>query len=135
MKKVLLLCSGSPLRAAIAEEILRKNIDINLDLELASAGLEKVDIINKTVIKILEEEGIDAKVLKPKVLDEVAEMDFDLIITMFAYSKEICPKFPKVVPTLHIEFPMIINENEVAYKALIEKVKTKVKEVLLKELF
>ena len=134
MKKVLLLSSGSPCRAIMAETILKKYVDKNLELDFVGAGIEKDNEINKNAMKILAEEGIEVEKLKPKILNEVEEEDFDLILTICSHSKEICPQFPRRVPTLHMEFPVIVNEDETTCRELVHKIKTKVKDLIVREL-
>ncbi len=134
MKNILLLSAGSPCRAIMAETILKKYIDESLGLNFIGAGLENNNVINENAMKILVEEGIDISKLAPKTLQDVEENDFDLILTICSHSKEMCPKFPKVVPTIHMEFPVIDNENEATCRALVQKIKTQVKAIILKSI-
>lgn len=134
MKTVLLLSAGSPCRAVMAESILNKYVDENESIKFVGAGLEKNHTINQSAIKILLEEGIDIEKLKPRILDDVVEEKFDLILTICSHTKEICPKFPRRVPTIHMEFPIIENEDENTCRELANKIKTTVKEVILKSI-
>jgi len=134
MKKVLLLSAGSPCRAIMAEAILTKYVDENLDIDFVGAGLEDNSTINENAIKILIEEGIDVSKLTPRILEDVEDNDFDLVLTICSHSKEICPKFPKITPTIHMEFPVIDNEDEATCKALAQRIKTKVKPIILKSI-
>ena len=134
MKKVLLLSAGSPCRAIMAEAILKKYIDKNEDIDFVGAGLEKNNTINENAMKILVEEGIDVKTLSPKILEDVEDSCFDLVLTICSHSKEICPKFPRAAPTIHMEFPVIDNENEATCRDLAEKIKLKVKPIILKNI-
>lgn len=135
MKRVLILSAGSPCRAIIAETILNNYIDKNLDIEFIGAGLEAASEINQSAMKLLVLEGVDIEKLEPKILSDVEDEDFDLVLTMCCHSKEICPKFPKKVPTLHMEFPIILDEDEASCRELAIRVKTKVKPVIIQELF
>lgn len=134
MKKVLLLSAGSPCRAIMAESILTKYIDESLNIDFVGAGLENNDTINENAMKILVEEGIDVSKLTPKTLKDVEDGDFDLILTICSHSKEICPKFPRITPTIHMEFPVIDNEDESTCKALAQRIKTKIKPLILKSI-
>jgi arsenate reductase len=134
MKKVLLLSAGNPCRAIIAETILNKYIDKKLGIDFVGAGLEENTQINKNAMKLLADEGIDIEKLKPKILSEVENEDFDLVLTICAHSKEICPQFPRAVPTIHMEFPTIIDEDETTCKELAMRIKTKVKPLIIREL-
>ena len=135
MKRVLLLSAGSPCRAIIAETILNNHIDKNLGIEFTGAGLRASTEINNNAMKLLASAGIDIEKLKPKILSEVEDEDFDLVVTMCSHSKEICPKFPREVPTIHMQFPEIVEENESTCKELISKIKTKIKPAIISELF
>ena len=134
MKKVLLLSAGSPCRAIIAEHILKKYIDDDLDIFFVSAGIEANNEINPNAIKILIEEGIDVSKLTSKVLKDVEEIDFDLVFTMCSHSSEKCPNFPKIVPTVHMEFSVIDNKDEATCKTLVKRIRTKVKPIILKNI-
>ncbi len=134
MKKVLLLSAGNPCRAIIAASILTKYVDANLDINFVGAGLENNNIINENAMKILIEEGIDISKLSPKILEDVEDSDFDLILTICSHSKEKCPKFPKITPTIHMEFPVIDNEDEATCRALVQRIKTKAKSIILKSI-
>ena len=134
MKRVLLLSAGSPCRAIMAESILNKYVDENLNIDFVGVGLEKNSTINENAIKILTEEGIDVTKLTPKILEDIEDDDFDLILTICSHSKEICPKFPRITPTIHMEFPIIDNEDEATCKALVQRIKMKVKPIILKSI-
>ena len=132
MKRVLLLSAGSPCRAVMAEAILKKYIDKKECIDFIGAGIKSRNIININAMKILAEEGIDTSKLIQKTLEDVEEIDFDLILTICSHSKEICPQFPRVVPTIHMEFPLI--DNEVTCRAFIQRIKSKVKPIILKSI-
>ncbi len=134
MKKVLLLSAGSPCRAILAESLLKKYIDKNLNIDFVGVGLESNSIINENAMKILLDEGIDVSQLKPKVLEDVEDGDFDLVLTICSHSKEICPKFPRVTPTIHMQFPVIDNEDEATCRALAQRIRTKVGPIILKSI-
>ncbi|WP_458699514.1 hypothetical protein ACKGJI_06695 [Sulfurospirillum sp. 1307] len=135
MKRVLLLSAGSPCRAIMAEGLLKKYINENNNIEnikFIGAGLESHDNINKNALKILKEEGINFSELKPRIIDDIVEEDFDLILTICSHSKEICPHFPKEISTIHMEFPIIDEENESTCKELAKRLKTKALPMILK---
>jgi arsenate reductase len=134
MKKVLLLSAGSPCRAIMAEAILKKYIDKNEEIDFIGAGLEDNNTINENAMKILKEEGIDVNQLNPKVLEDVENTYFDLVLTICSHSKEICPQFPRPAPTIHMEFPIIENENETTCRDLVQKIKQKVKPIILRNI-
>ncbi len=134
MKRVLLLSAGSPCRAIMAEAILKKYIDKKECIDFIGAGLEFKNSININAIKILKEEDIDTSTLIPKTLKDVEEIDFDLILTICSHSEEICPQFPRVVPTIHMEFPIINSEDETTCRSFMQRIKSKVKPIILKSI-
>ncbi len=132
MKKVLLLSSGSPCRAVMAEGILRKNSD--KEIEFIGAGLEENEKINQNAIKILNQEGVNIDELSPRTLKDVVKEDFDLIVTICSHSRELCPQFPRRVTTIHMDFPVIDDENEESCKELAWKIKNRALPIILKSI-
>jgi arsenate reductase len=133
MKHVLLLSAGNPCRAIVAEALSNRYITIREPIEVIGAGMSNDGTINPHAMKALEEEGVDTKSLKPRKLDEVMQESFDLVITLCDHSKENCPVFPYSVPTIHMGFP-VIDDDEAACKELVIKVKTKLVPLIQREL-
>ncbi len=134
MKKILLLSAGSSCRAIIAKSILKKYINKDLGIDFIAVGVERDIDINANAKKILIEEGIDISKLSSEVFEDVEDFDFDLILTICSHSKEVSPKFPRCVPTIHMEFSIIDKEDESTYRELAYKIKTKVKSIILKSI-
>lgn len=135
MKKVLFLSAGSPCRAVVAKAILSKDLKENKEVSFDGAGIDENKKINENAIKILQEEGIDLETLSPKILKDVKENHYDLVLTICEHSKEICPKFPKQIPTIHLEFPIIDNENEKTCREFVARLRKVAEPIILRELF
>jgi arsenate reductase (thioredoxin) len=77
--KILFLSRRNSCRSQIAEAILR-HLDKNL--EIFSAGLDPVDLIEPLVIDVLAEIGIRIELKKPENFSRYASMEFDFLITV-----------------------------------------------------
>lgn len=133
MKSVLFLSAGSPCRAIMAKSILTKDLEVEKFL-FDGAGLEGDYEVNDNALKIIQEEGIDPQSLEPKILSDVIDNSYDLVITICNHSKEICPTFPQPIPTIHLEFPVIDKEDEKTCRDFVAKVRKVAATVILKEL-
>lgn len=135
MKKILFLSAGTPCRAIVSKAIMEK--DLNGKKEIVSfdgAGIKSDANINENALKILQEEKIDISLLQPKTLSDVAENEYDLILTICEHSKELCPTFPQQVPSIHLEFPVIDQEDEETCREFVAKLRKVAKDIILKEL-
>lgn len=100
-KSVLFLCTHNSARSQIAEALM--NAMFSDYYEAASAGMEATHI-NPYVIKVMEELGIDISHARSKTITEFRNAQFDYVVTVCDYAKEICPFYPgKVI--LHQQFP------------------------------
>jgi arsenate reductase len=133
MKNVLLLSAGNPCRAIVAEALCNKYIATREPINIIGAGMSDNGTINEYALDILEKEGIDTKKLKPKMLDEVMDKAYDLVVTLCDHSKEHCPVFPHSVSTIHMGFP-VIEDDKAACEELFEKVKAKLIPLIRSEL-
>ncbi|MDD3325450.1 MAG: hypothetical protein PHN38_10060 [Sulfurospirillaceae bacterium] len=134
MKKVLLLSAGSPCRAIVCEYLLKKETRDIAGIEFCGAGLEYGKTISKNAEKILTQEGINLEDIQPRYLKDVVDEEYDLVVTVCDYSKEISPVFPRAVRTLHMGFPSMSQENELMCSELVSRIKLKMKPFILKEL-
>jgi|LGOV01.1.fsa_nt_gb arsenate reductase len=100
-KKVLILCTGNSCRSIIAEALINKNIE---GVKAYSSGVKSSLHVNPNAIKILKEEGAWDESYHSKVLDDIMNIEFDLIITVCDNAKENCPIFDSSVEVLHVGF-------------------------------
>jgi arsenate reductase (thioredoxin) len=73
-------------------------------IEVASAGVEK-DGRDLRAVKIMAEAGIDISSHKSKRIDDLPNLEYDYVITLFDETKESCPFFPGDAKLIHAGFP------------------------------
>jgi len=98
---ILFLCTHNSARSQIAEALM--NTIFSEYFEAASAGMEATHV-NPYVIKVMEELGIDMSHARSKTVSEFRNKQFDYVVTVCDYAKEICPFYPGDI-ILHQQFP------------------------------
>ncbi|MBT8349232.1 MAG: arsenate reductase ArsC, partial [Sulfurovum sp.] len=78
-KKVLILCTGNSCRSIIAEAMINAKLD---GIEADSSGVKASGRVNPNAEKLLKEKGIWKDAYHSKVLDEVIDNTYDLIVTV-----------------------------------------------------
>ena len=101
MKKVLILCTGNSCRSIIAEAIINAKLD---GVQADSSGVKASGRVNPNAKLLLEKKGLWKDVYHSKVLDDVIDKSYDLIVTVCNHAKETCPIFPKPIPKIHVGF-------------------------------
>lgn len=101
MKKVLVLCTGNSCRSQMMHGYLQSMFGDKA--KVYSAGVETHGV-NPFAIGIMAEDGIYIHDHSSNHVDEYAEVDFDLAITVCDHAKEICPVFPNAKETRHHSF-------------------------------
>ena len=77
--KILFLSLRNCCRSQIAEAILKY---IGPNLEIYSAGIDPAPEINPVVFEIMKEAGISVQGKKPSAYTEIADVEFDYLITV-----------------------------------------------------
>jgi len=93
-------------------------------IEAQSSGVKASGKVNPNAQKLLEEEGLWRESYHSKVIEEVLETAFDLVVTVCDHAYETCPIFPNATKALHISFEDPSGKAEVEYEKtlrLIEK--------------
>jgi len=98
-KKILVLCTGNSCRSIIAEALINATLD---GVTAKSSGVKASGKVNSNAKKLLEEKGIWRDEYHSKVLDEVIDEEFDLIVTVCDHANETCPMFPRPAPKIHV---------------------------------
>ena len=102
MKRVLILCTGNSCRSQMAEALWRH---LGGDRwEAFSAGSKPAGYIHPLAIKAMTNIGVDISGLASKHVDEFAEADFDVVVTVCDGAKEACPTLPGAKSVLHWPF-------------------------------
>jgi len=99
MKRVLFICSGNSARSQMAEAILRLRGGSKYDAH--SAGTSPVPQVNPYALEVLRERGADTRGLHTKKVDSFVNQSFDLVVTVCAKAKQVCPFFPGARRTEH----------------------------------
>lgn len=99
--KILFLCTGNSCRSQMAEgwaRALKSGV-----LEPYSAGIEKHGL-NPYAVKVMAEAGVDISGQHSKLLDELAGIEFDYVVTVCGHAHEHCPWFPGEARVVHAGF-------------------------------
>lgn len=105
MIKVLFVCVHNSARSQMAEELLRR--EMNNEIEVCSAGLEPGQL-NPVVVDLLMDEGIDISAKKTQSVFELFRLEkrYNYVITVCDESSgQRCPIFPGRVKRLNWSFP------------------------------
>ena len=72
-------------------------------IEAWSAGIE-IHGINPSAVKVMAEAGVDISDQRSKHLSELADVDFDYVITLCDHARDTCPIFPGKAKMVHVGF-------------------------------
>jgi len=100
-RKVLFLCTGNSCRSQMAEGWARALHGGRI--EPFSAGIAAKEL-DPRAVRVMGEAGVDISGQGSKHLDELAEVPFDLVVTVCDHARESCPVFPGAPRVLHRSF-------------------------------
>ncbi|MBM4148506.1 MAG: methyltransferase domain-containing protein [Lentisphaerae bacterium] len=86
--RVMFLCTGNSCRSQMAEGWARALKGGSI--EAVSAGIESHGL-NPLAVRAMAEAGVDISGQKSKRVDDLAETDFDLVVTVCGHANETCP--------------------------------------------
>jgi arsenate reductase len=99
--RVLFLCTANSCRSQMAEGWTRH---LKGDtFEAFSAGTEKQGV-NPLAIKVMAEAGVDISGQCSKLISELPQEDFDLVVTVCDHAAESCPHFPGNIRIINRNF-------------------------------
>ena len=99
--RVLFLCTGNACRSQMAEGWARH---LKADrLEPYSAGIETHGL-DPRAVQVMAEAGVDISGHRSKHLDDLADVDFDAVVTVCDHAHESCPMFPGGTRLVHAGF-------------------------------
>ena len=90
--RVLFLCTGNSARSQMAEAILNQKGRGRFVAE--SAGSQPAAQVNSNAVAVLEAAGIGWSGHPPRGIDAVADLPWDIVITVCDRAKESCPILP-----------------------------------------
>ncbi len=100
-KKILFLCTGNSCRSQMAEGWAR---NLRGDtLQAYSAGLSAQGL-NPRAVQVMSEAGVDISGQQSQRVEEVAEIEFDYVVTVCGHANEHCPYFPGATKIIHNGF-------------------------------
>ncbi|MBI5558132.1 MAG: arsenate reductase ArsC [Deltaproteobacteria bacterium] len=99
--KVLFLCTGNSCRSQMAEGWARQLRGD--EITPYSAGIETHGL-NPLAVKVMAEAGVDISGQKSKLVADLPEQVFDLVITVCGHADENCPFFPGSAKVVHHGF-------------------------------
>jgi arsenate reductase len=101
MLKILFLCTGNSCRSQMAEGWARHlKADV---IQAWSAGIETHGL-NPRAVRVMAEAGIDISRQRSKNVAELADIDFDYVVTVCDHASESCPVFTKKTRVVHVGF-------------------------------
>ena len=69
-------------------------------IEAYSAGIETHGL-NPSAVQVMAEAGVDISEHRSKHVDELADVDFDCVVTVCGHAHETCPVFPRPTRVVH----------------------------------
>jgi arsenate reductase len=99
--KVLFLCTGNSCRSQMAEGWARR---LKGDrFQVYSAGVKPAGL-NPDAVRVMAEAGVDISGHKSKHVEQLAETEFDYVVTVCDDAHESCPVFPGGAKMIHRSF-------------------------------
>ncbi|MFN3598695.1 MAG: arsenate reductase ArsC [Aquificaceae bacterium] len=89
------ICTGNSARSQMAEAFAKiVASQLNLQLDIYSAGSQPAKEINPFALEVMAEKGIDISYQKPKGLESIPYEEVDIVITLCDSARQTCPIFP-----------------------------------------
>jgi len=99
--KVMFLCTGNSCRSQMAEGWARHLLGERI--EPYSAGIEAHGM-NPNAVKVMAEAGVDISGQSSKLASTLADVPFDLVVTVCGHADEHCPAFLGKSRVVHAGF-------------------------------
>lgn len=99
--KVMFLCTGNSCRSQMAEGWARHLMGERI--EPYSAGIEAHGM-NPNAVKVMAEAGVDISGQSSKLASTLADVPFDLVVTVCGHADEHCPAFLGKSRVVHAGF-------------------------------
>lgn len=99
--RILFLCTGNSCRSQMAEGWARHlKSDV---IDAWSAGIETHGL-NPHAVAVMAEMGVDISSHHSKLLSDLGEIGFDVVVTVCDHAHESCPLFPGKTKVIHRGF-------------------------------
>ena len=131
--KVLFLCSGNSCRSQIAEGWARTLA--SEFIEPYSAGLAPKGI-DMRAVRVMAEAGVDISFQNSKHVNELADINFDYVVTVCSDADKQCPVFTGGTSIIHRGFddpPLITDgeQNEEKALAIYRRVRDEIRDFII----
>lgn len=100
-KKILFLCTGNSCRSQMAEGWARHFH--GSQFALYSAGIETHGM-NPNAVQVMGEAGVDLSGQSSKLVSSLADVPFDVVVTVCGHADENCPLFGDTAKVVHVGF-------------------------------
>jgi arsenate reductase len=115
----------------MAEALINAKLD---GVTSDSSGVCASEKVNPDAKKLLIEKNIWNEKYHSKVIDEVLNNEYDLVVTVCDHANETCPVFPKTTKVLHVGFDDPSGKEYVEYGKTYNEIESillpKIKEAL-----
>ncbi len=98
---ILFLCTGNSCRSQMAEGWAKSLHGDRYDIY--SAGIEAHGL-NPHAVQVMQEAGVDITGQQSQRLEELADVELDLVVTVCGHADENCPVLPVKCQKLHVPF-------------------------------
>jgi arsenate reductase len=98
---VLFLCTGNSCRSQMAEGWTRRLLGDQI--EPFSAGVAPTTI-DPRAVRVMQEVGIELADQRSKHVGDLADLEFDLVVTVCDQARQTCPSLPGTTRTTHAPF-------------------------------
>lgn len=119
-KKILILCTGNSCRSIISEALINSQLE---GIIAYSSGVKPSGKVNPNAKKVLEAHGEWNNKYHSKVLDTLAHINFDLVVTVCDNANESCPIFPSSTSVIHINFEDPDGKGLIAFQETYQAIK------------
>ncbi len=99
---ILFLCTGNSCRSQMGEgytNALKGDV-----FQAYSAGVRAQDHVDPRAVAVMKEDGVDLSANRPKTLDDLKDVEFDVVLTVCDNANETCPVFPGKTNRVHHSF-------------------------------
>ena len=119
MKRILFLCTGNACRSQMSEGWANHLLG-GAGIHAFSAGVAPHGLDSRAVA-VMAEAGVDISQHHSKHVDELADLPFDLVVTVCDNAAEACPVFPGNARKIHHAFddPPKLAQRETSETAVL----------------
>lgn len=100
-KSILFLCTGNSCRSQMAEGWAKSMHGDRY--AIYSAGIEAHGL-NPNAVEVMREAGVDITTQQSQRLEELADVELDVVITVCGHADENCPVLPGACQKMHVPF-------------------------------